>query len=180
MTGWWFEIITMAVAVNGAGAALAARSTGGERISQGVLAAIIGGGVLMLAALVGDSVVDGLDVEPESFRTAAGIVMAVQGARMAWDPASTYRSGDGIRFAIVPLGWPVIGNAAAIMAAIGFSADGPDSRIFAASVLAAAVAGAAIAQPFGRDNVAPGLARALGAVLIAMAAALVVSGVRDV
>lgn len=180
MTGFWFQLLALVAATNPAGAALATTAPGRARLLQGVAAASVALGVLIIGILAADPVLSALDVSPESFRTAAGIVMAAQGARMAWDPASTYRPGNTVFDGALPLGWPVVANAAAVMAAVSFAADGSDARVALAALLACVVSGVFVGVRAISGDAARGGARLLGAFLVAAAAAVVVSGVRDV
>lgn len=178
MTGFWFQLLTMIVAVNPPAAGLAASRP--ARRTQGAIAAGFAFLLLGTAALLATPALNWLDVAPESFRTAAGIVMAVQGGSMVWDPTLNYRASHEPRAGLVPLGWPVLANAAVILATMSFAADSANGQVIAVGAIAAVAGGAGAALPSRFDLSMRGGARLCGAFLVVAAAALIVSGVRDV
>ena len=179
MTGFWFQLFALLAAVNPAAAALMAGSA--LRVRQGLIGASVAFVLLVLATLVATPLVDWLEVAPESFRTAAGIVMAVHGALMVWSPKLNYGAPETNAGAFIPLGWPVIANAAAVLAVVSFAADASNGQVIGVAAIAAAGAGGTVVLAAGRfGDSLTGVARLSGAILIVAAAALIVSGVRDV
>jgi small neutral amino acid transporter SnatA (MarC family) len=151
-----------------ANAGRVALALGGGRAPRRLLAAAVAaGGALVLAlALAADPLLDALDISPESFRIAAGIVLVVAGAATLARPRP---SGPPAATLVTP--------ELACMA-IAASADegvGP-------AIAAAAVALAAVAALAGLPSVAPAgrAAPFLAAVAVVVGVALVVAGVRDV
>lgn len=180
MTGFWFQLIAMMLALNPSAAVLAADSASRRR--QAVVAACLALAILILGAWLATPLVDWLDVAPESFRTAAGIVMAVQGASMVWNPELNYRASSGIAGGLIPLGWPVMVNAGALLATVSFAADTANAQVIGVAAIAVGLTAAVVAVvPAERSrNALLGGARVTGAFLVPAAAAVIVSGVRDV
>ena len=178
MTGFWAVLVTMMAAVNPPAVALAAGSTTTRRGLLGAVA--VAAALLLLAVLVATTLIDWLEVAPESFRTAAGIVMRVQGCLMTLNPAWTSPPAGGHDDGPIPLGWPVMANAAAVVGAMTFAADGSNARVIAAAGIALAVAGGsnAVTRSPHRALIG-GLARLAGALLILTAVALMFSGGKD-
>ena len=127
----------------------------------------VGCGVVVICVVFADDALDALDISPESFRIAAGLVLAAAG--------------------IADLAWPHVSNApfAAILVrpelvcvALSFGADESIGRVLAAGAPALVlVAFAALAD---RPRPGPIPAQFLAALQIVVAVALTVSGVRDV
>ena len=140
--------------------------------------------VLLFAAAAGAAsrLLDLLEVEPETFRIGAGIVMLISGAA-ALVPGLTVtgEAAPGWRAGIYPLGLPGLAGAAGLVAAVSYSADEGFGMAFGAAVpalaLGAGLAGVASARWRPGLQVAATL---LGALLVALAVALIVSGVRDI
>ena len=161
-------------ATNPARVAIAARA---ERPRPGAvaLAGLLGAGLVVVAALLGDELLDALDVSPESFRIAAGLVAGATGAR--W------------------IGWPRFdGPFAAVLVtpelaclAVSFGADEPIGTVLAAAAISVPLlAVAALSHP-GKpsapersDEPAVVAARFLAALQVVVAVGLVVSGVCEV
>lgn len=146
--------------------ALAARTTRPQ--PRSVVLALLAGSVLVAVAVTpANDLLDALDVSPESFRIAAGLVLAATGVRtIVWPRAS---SGPFVAVLVTP-------ELACL--AISFGADEPTAKVLAAAAVAlAAVAIAALGR--GRE---PGVSgtQFLAALQVVVAVALGVSGVRDV
>lgn len=132
-----------------------------------VAAAAAAGFVLAaVATLLAEPLLDALAISPESFRIAAGLVLAVTGMRTLLAPAA---AGPLVAVLVTP-------ELAAFAVAAG--ADAPAGRALlaaaAALLLAAAAAAASRRAPLALA------ARFLAALQLVVAVALVVSGVRDV
>jgi multiple antibiotic resistance protein len=143
----------------------------------------IGGVILVVAVLVSGSLLDWLAIAPESFRVAAGVVMAVAGALVIWQGrwGSLGHVGNGIETAIFPLALPLIAGPAALVAAISYGVDEGRGETIVAALIAAAVAALLVAVSPARARPAlDAIARTLGALLVAVAAGLIVSGVRAI
>jgi hypothetical protein len=132
-----------------------------------VLAVGLGCGVVVLSVVFADDALDALDISPESFRIAAGLVLAAAG--------------------IADLAWPHVADApfAAILVrpelvcvALSFGADEPTGRVLAAGAFALVLV--AVAALGDRPRPGPIPAQFLAALQIVVAVALTVSGVRDV
>jgi len=145
-------------------ARVAARPSNRER----ALALALGGGAIVVCAAFAGDLLDALDVSPESFRIAAGIVLAATGVRdLIWPHVPA-----GAPFAAVLL------TPELVCVALSFGADEALGRTLAAAAVAfplAAVAALSDRVPSGASA-----ARFLAALQIVVAVALGVSGVRDV
>lgn len=187
MTGYLQLAVVLLLAVNPAAAFLAFVPRGDEpSLTERPPAAATG---LALAAVLyataastARPLLDFLDVEPETFRVAAGVVMAVMGARTLLPPLPAM--GDASRdwrAGIYPLGIPLIAGPAGLMAAISYGADEGTAFTLAAAapalLLASAVAGLA---PVRIRPVFAIAAPLMAALLVAAGAGLIVSGVRDI
>jgi small neutral amino acid transporter SnatA (MarC family) len=133
----------------------------------GVLRALPAGFVFVVAVvLLADELLDALDISPESFRIAAGLVLAVRGLWMVVGAISV----SGAYSAVVT---PELA-----LLAVSAGADEPTGKVLAAAAIAFAV-GALASIPAGQRLLAPA-ARFLSALQVVVGVALVVSGVQDV
>ncbi|MEP6871304.1 MAG: MarC family protein [Anaerolineaceae bacterium] len=135
-----------------------------------------------LAAVGAERVLHGLDIEPESFRLAAGIVMAAVGIFVIWRGAPDTTGDDvGLQAAVFPLALPLLFSPAGLVAAVTYGADDGGGKAFGALVLALAIAAVLlVSQPRRGMPALDALARITGALLVVIAAGLVVDGVRAV
>jgi hypothetical protein len=155
------------VATTNAGRVALARDATHPSIQARVLAVGLGCGVVVLSVVFADDALDALDISPESFRIAAGLVLAAVG--------------------IADLAWPHVADApfAAILVrpelvcvALSFGADEPTGRVLAAGAVAFVLV--AVTALGDRPRPGPIPAQLLAALQIVVAVALTVSGVRDV
>jgi hypothetical protein len=140
---------------------------GGRPVSRILaLALLAGGGLVVAGALVADPLLDALEISPESFRIAAGLVLAAAGLRTIVWPRP---SGPFVAILVTP-------ELACL--AVSFGADDAMVKVLGAAAIALViVAIAAVAgprEPTGRA------AQFLAALAVVVAVALVVSGIRDV
>lgn len=184
--------LALFAAINPAAALIAFRGAVTDRwgsntfAAQRLLVAVVGIGVALLlyASLTiwGDNLLDALDVAPETFRIAAGIVMAASGVFAIWRLGLADDGAlPGLAAGVFPLGIPLLASAAGLVAAVSYGVDHGPGRTFAAAAAIVAATGA-LAWAY-RDSwrpVAGPIARLTGALLIALAAGLVVEGVRDI
>lgn len=185
MSDWLRLAFVFLAAVNPAAVALAAwapsrpRGRALETAGVGVGVAMAGVGAM---ALLADRLLAALDVAPETFRIAAGIVMlaagayAVARARVAAAPFE-----DGWRGGVSPLAVPLLLGPAVLVAAISYGAD-EGAGMAATAAIPALLAGGLLtaARPGRWTALADGLARILGTGLVIVAAGLIVEGVRDI
>ena len=137
---------------------------------------------VVLAAILADRLLAALDIAPETFRIAAGIVMlaagayAVARARVAAAPFE-----DGWRGGVSLLAVPLLLGPAVLVAAISYGAD-EGAGMAATAAIPALLAGGLLtaARPGRWTALADGLARILGTGLVIVAAGLIVEGVRDI
>lgn len=181
--------LLLVAAVNPAAAAVTMASHAGPAGSHGgwrpaVVCMAVAALCFLLAAVFAQRILDGLAIEPESFRIAAGGVMAMVGAQIIWRgrAASITGEGHGWQMGVSPLGIPVVAGPAGIVAAVSISADhGANQAIGAAGIALGIVAVALVARPGnGAIAVLDGVARLTGALLVAFAVAMVISGIKAV
>lgn len=145
-------------------------------------AAVIALAVFALACWSAPHLLDWLDIAPESFRVAAGIVMATMGVLViAFGAITTDTDRVDLRAAVFPVAVPLLAGPAGLMAAVSYGADDSFGQAFGAAAIIVVAAAALLAARL--ENARPilgGVARVTGALLVAVAAGLIVSGVRDI
>ena len=179
MTDFPQLLFVFLVAVNPASQARLLGSTTGSTRMWAAAWGFCMGAVLLVAATVGaPAFLEFLEVEPETFRIAAGIVIATWGIRsMLPFPATAGEGGLLLRGAI-PLGWPGIANPAAIAAALSLGADSDRAGVVFAAVLWCAVAATVALRTAPRFLVAmTWVTVTLGALAAIVGANLIVDGV---
>jgi hypothetical protein len=130
------------------------------------LALLAGFGLVAVAAVFADDLLDGLSISPESFRIAAGLVLGVAGARtLVWPHPAT---GPFAAILVTP-------ELACL--AVSFGADEATWKVLAAAAVALPFLVAAVTRPRGPMALA---AQFLAALQLVVAVALIVSGIRDV
>ncbi|MFN8507519.1 MAG: MarC family protein [Dehalococcoidia bacterium] len=185
MSDWVRLAFVFLAAVNPAAVALSSwapwrpRERPKETACVGFIVATAG---VVLAAILADRLLAALDIAPETFRIAAGLVMLAAGgyavvrAKVAAAPFE-----DGWRGGISPLAVPLLLGPAVLVAAISYGADEGAATAITASVPALAIGSMLTAARPGRwTALADGVARLLGVALVAVAAGLIVEGVRDI
>lgn len=142
----------------------------------------IAAALLLAAALLADALLDALDVQPETFRVAAGIVMAGMGVvTVIGRRPLEVDSPDGWTRGVYPLAVPFLAGPAALVAAVIYSLDEGAGQAISAAAIALALA-AVLALLSGKWS-RPFLAAAaplLGALLVIIAAGLIVDGVQAI
>lgn len=132
-----------------------------------VVALIAGLALIVVGVVLADDLLDALAISPESFRIAAGIVLAASGARSIVWPRFT---GPFEAILVTP--------ALACMAVSAGADEGTGEVLGAALIALAVVAIAATTRP--REPAAGLAAQFLAALQVVIAVALVISGIRDV
>jgi small neutral amino acid transporter SnatA (MarC family) len=147
----------------------------GRRVAVVLGAAVALAAVAALAAL-GDPLLDALDVSPESFRLAAGIVLAVEGARaLVWPRPAAEPELPGLAAALIPVAFPILLQPGVIVLAL--AAGGDDVGRSAVAAVAIVLAAVVALQP---HPLLPAGARVLGGLEIVAGAALAISALSDV
>jgi small neutral amino acid transporter SnatA (MarC family) len=145
-------------------------------LTLGCLAAL---GVGAALAAVGGALLDALDVSPESFRLAAGLVLCVEGARtLVWPRPGAEPVLSGLRAAFVPVAFPLLLQPGVVALALAAGGDEVVAKAIAALAVALALAAAAGAMRAG-DLLVAG-SRLLGALELAAGVELAVDAIRDV
>jgi small neutral amino acid transporter SnatA (MarC family) len=154
------------LATTNAGRVALARRAGRPTPGALALALMAGSGLIAAGAVLADGLLDALAISPESFRIAAGLVLAAAGLRTIVWPRP---SGPFAAILVTP-------ELACL--AVSFGADEGMARVLGAAAIALPiVAIAALARPREPTGLA---ARFLASLQVVVAVALVVSGVRDV
>jgi small neutral amino acid transporter SnatA (MarC family) len=148
-----------------------------------VLGSALAGLAAAALAAVGEDVLDALDVSPESFRLAAGFVLAVEGARtLPWPRPATERGLPGRWAAVVPVAFPILLQPGVVVLALATGGDEVVGKAVAALAVALGIAAAAGAIRGGAR--AEGLlvagSRLLGAIELSAGVVLAVDALRDV
>jgi hypothetical protein len=160
-----FMVVAFVATTNAGRVALACRE-GRPSPRTLALALLVGAGLIVAGAVPADELLDALDISPESFRIAAGLVLGAAGLRTIVWPRP---SGPFAAILVTP---------SLACLAVSFGADEPVGEVLGAAAIAlAVVATAAVAgprAPVGRAT------EFLAALQVVVAVALVVSGVRDV
>jgi len=187
MTDYLRLAVAFFAAINPAAVALAfaLRTDAPPREQRAIPVAVgctVAAGLFAIAVLTADAALDFLKIEPETFRVAAGVVMAAIGVLGLWPR----RSGPAVlpagwRAGVYPLGLPLLAGPAGLMAAVSYGADKGAGLAFV-SILPTLVITATLAILAAPRLRIPMLVLALwtGALLVAVAAGLIVSGVRDI
>lgn len=180
-------LLIFLAAVNPAAAAMAAARGPRPPAMAAIAAFALAAALLLAAAAIADPLLDFLDIAPETFRIAAGIVMATQGVLAVWSgrtPAELPAESSGPAWAagLFPLGFPLLANPASVIAAVNYGADDGVAKAWLAALVPLALGAAALAIGAGHRwrPATDGAARILGALLVVVAVGLIVAGVRDI
>jgi multiple antibiotic resistance protein len=153
----------------------------GDRLTSLAAGAVVAGVVVAAAALGSGQVLDALDIEPETFRTSAGIVMAAVGVFAVWRAHNDYEIEPSWRGGVFPIGIPLLLGPATLVVALSYADDPGVGQTLVAGLVVVGATAAAVAWLPKIWGVALGaVARLSGALLVVFAVALIVSGVRDV
>lgn len=183
MTGWGPLFVLLLAAANPAIGARVNRTTPTIALAAAVAALVAIAGVVVVA-LIAEPALDTLEIEPETARIAAGLVLAISGGQaivlggpLLRDIPTLWQRG------IYPLGIPVALNPALLACSVAFAVhpDAGEVRTLTLGAIAVALTAAvAFLVPERFSTLADGIARLTGALAILLGAAMVVSGVRDV
>jgi multiple antibiotic resistance protein len=180
-------VVVFLAAINPAAVAMAmaATSSKGDARARWLMPAIGASlaAVLYAAATFGaEPLLDWLQIEPESFRVAAGVVMATVGVYAVWSGRlGDYTPDAGAQAAFFPLGLPLLAGPAGLIAALSYSVDKGAGKTIGAICVGVIVAAVLVAaRPAKAAPALDAVARVTGALLVAVAAGLIVSGVRAI
>ena len=184
MNGFWLTLLLLVAAVNPATAFAAATAATGAlrgRATAALIGFLAAAAALAAAALGADAILDALELEPETFRVSAGIVLAATGvAALVFGPFA-WPAEEGWKGALFPLAFPLLAGPAALAATVSRASDEGVAGALTAALIAVAIAAGATVVAAGRSRTAAdALARLTGALAVALAAGLVVDGVRAV
>jgi small neutral amino acid transporter SnatA (MarC family) len=174
-----FLLLAFAAAVNPCRTSLALLRSPAV-LALGSLVALAAGAAL---AAAGSVLLETLDVSPESFQLAAGLVLVLEGVRALVLP----RPADepelpGLGAALVPVAFPLLLQPGVVVLALAAGADDVAGEAIGALAVALILVALAGIRPIGARGEALFTAggRVLGALEIAAGAALAVDAIRDV
>ncbi len=188
MTDYLKLTLIFFAAVNPASVALAMAAAPGPSAGGRRTAAMVGivaaGALLAVAALASDGLLDLLDVAPETFRIAAGIVMVTAAVRALWSPGEGARDvAPGWRGGLFPLGIPLLAGPATVVAVMSYGVDEGTGLALGALAPAVFIATAMFLAGGGRrapQDALRAMAVLTGALLVVAGAGLIVEGVRAI
>jgi small neutral amino acid transporter SnatA (MarC family) len=123
-SGWLWAVV-LVLALNPARAAFGVPRTARSPTTVTAVGGTIGALAVCAAALVGDPLLEALEVSEPSFRTAAGILAAVAGCGDLFRrPPAPEPALPGWRAALVPVAIPLAARPTLIVLALGAGADG--------------------------------------------------------
>jgi small neutral amino acid transporter SnatA (MarC family) len=181
-SGWLWAAVLL-LALNPARAAFGVPRGGRSARDVAELAALgglAGGLAVCVVALLGDPLLDALDVSESSFRIAAGIVAALTGAIDVFRrPPSPEPALEGRRAALVPVAIPLVARPALIVLALGAGADSGALVAVGAMAVGVALLTAAVTRPIDgpRGRVLRWAARLLALGLVALGVVLALDGI---
>jgi len=157
----------------------------GRRGAMLAAATAVAAGVVALLAVLHGPLLDGLDVEPETFRVAAGVIAAVGGLRVFAAPRRLAPTPGGWAGALTPLAFPLILTPELAVLGVSYAADDGIAKSMAALVAAGVLSCGLTVFLTGRSDawhrtLIAGTARFIGAVLVVAGVGLVVDGVRSI
>ena len=149
-------------------------------VALGSLVALAAGAALVVLA---GEILAAVDVSPESFRLATGLVLAVEGAWTLVRLPSPAEAGlPGRLGALVPVAFPLLLTPGLVALALSAGADASTAEALGALAVAlvAASASAAVERGSLPALLLTAVARLLAAAEIVAAVAIAVEGIRDV
>ncbi|HCV00081.1 MAG TPA: hypothetical protein DGL25_02670 [Dehalococcoidia bacterium] len=145
------------------------------------LAFIAAGALLLATTFATDGFLDALQLQPETFRISAGIVMAVTGGAFMFFGPFSYPIGEGWWRALFPIGFPLLASPAVFTAVLTRSADAGEGQTILALVIVVAVAAFVLSALAGRFvYIVSALARLMGALLVFLAVGLITDGIHAI
>ncbi len=152
----------------------------GDIVPAGI---VVGVAVLALVGAAAGSVLDSLEISPESFRIAAGVVLVIAAAWMFFQPVPRPEPvGRGLWGALWPVAYPRIVSPETLTLAVTVGASDGMGRLLAGLAAAAAILLALSAVPatsFSRRYLAE-LGRVAAVALAVAGVGLLLLGVREV
>jgi len=148
-----------------------------------VLGSLIALGAGAALTVAGDILLETLDVSPESFRLAAGLVLTLEGLRALVLPRPAKEPElAGLGAALVPVAFPLLLQPGVVVLALAAGGEGVAGEGIGALAVALLVVGLVGITPFGArgEGLLAAGARILGTLEIAAGAALAVEAIRDV
>ncbi len=176
----WFILVSYLAAVNPARIrpymSVGAERTQAFHLLTGAAVVVAAGLVLVLA---GESILDWLDITDETWHLGAGVVCGFVGGRMLVAPQRGQMPLPG-ETPLVPVAFPLLFTPQLAVLAILFGATEPFGIAWGGLAVAVGIGAAVGLLRHRRPALWAGVARLAGAVLVVVAVALIVAGIRDV
>jgi len=189
MSDWANLVLLSVLAINPAGAiagyhTAVRRPARTERFPLSLIAAGAAAVLVLLFTGIAEPTRDWLDVEPSSYRIAAGVLLLLGGIQASWrGHALTPYPGPGWQSAVYPLALPLIAGPS-LIGVLMHGATGPDTGAGDAIGAALPVAvGSAIVAPWipsRLTGVFRAVARSTGAIAVVAGVGLIINGVQSV
>ena len=181
MNGWAMLVLAIA-AVNPARVRLLLGShSAGVRSRATLGGALVASLVAILLAGAAHPAIDALDVAPETFRIASGMVVTLSGVVLVAMPLARPEALSGARKdAVVPVAYPILLWPGAVLTWMVLGVDEGVWAVAGASLGAHLVAVLFSGVPEGRRSGWLAAARLVACVVIVLGAAMVIDGVREV
>jgi small neutral amino acid transporter SnatA (MarC family) len=180
----WLWALALLLALNPPRAAFGIPRASREVARLAVVGGAIGGVAVCAVALVGDALLDAIDVSAPAFRTAAGVVAVLAGGVDFFRrPPAPEPALAGRRAALVPVAFPLVARPALLVMALGAGADaGVLVTLGAMATAVALMTGLAVRCPVDGPGgrVLRWAARLLAAGLVASGVVLTIGGILDV
>jgi small neutral amino acid transporter SnatA (MarC family) len=154
-----------------------------ERPTVVALGALLALGSAAAVAAVGDALLDALDISPETFRLAAALVLALEGARaLVLARPSAEPELTGLGAALVPVAFPLLLTPGVVVLAVAAGGDDIAAEAVGALALAFGLVLPATLLPRGEraDALLAAGGSLLGAAEVAAGIALAVDSLREV
>jgi small neutral amino acid transporter SnatA (MarC family) len=178
---WWYLLAVAITAVNAARMRPALPGAGRARLALAAAGAALVLFVGATAFVWADPLLQALDITPETWRLAAGVVAALAGAWVLVFPQRSPEDGLSGRWAaLAPVAFPLVFTPELAAFVVLFGATEPASSWLPALILGLGTVPAAAAIEMRRRDLWIGTSRMLAALLIALAIAQIIEGIRDV
>jgi small neutral amino acid transporter SnatA (MarC family) len=180
----WLWAVALVLALNPARAAFGIPRASRDVARIAAVGGAIGGLAVCAVALVGDALLDAIDVSAPAFRTAAGVVAVLAGGFDFFRrPPAPEPALAGRRAALVPVAFPVVARPALLVMALGAGTDaGVLVSLLAMAIAVALMTALAVRCPTDGPGgrVLRWAARLLAAGLVASGVLLTIDGILDV
>jgi small neutral amino acid transporter SnatA (MarC family) len=178
---WWYLLAVMLAAVNAARIRPALPGKGGRRVGLAAAGTAIIFALGASAVAWADPLLESLAISAETWRIAAGVVALLAGAWVLAFPARREEDGlEGNGAALAPVAFPLVLSPELAGFLVLFAVTEPASVWLPALLIGLATLPAVAAIEIRRRSLWTASSRMAGAILIALAIAQIIEGIRDV